>query len=132
MRLYRVKGNSMYPFLRDNDFVIVKKTTPGSLRKGNILVYLERNGQHIVHRLVKKGKGDILYLKGDGYNLLPESINRDSIVGRAIGFVRNNRYKPLNRGMELRSWFVSVLKEYAKHFLRSISGISIIDGGKLS
>ncbi|MFC1867712.1 S24/S26 family peptidase [Thermodesulfobacteriota bacterium] len=131
MRLYRVQGNSMYPFLRDNDFVVVKKTRPGSLRKGNILVYLGRNGQHIVHRLVKKEKDGIFYLKGDGYNLSPESINIDSIVGKAIGFVRDSRYEPLNRGLELSSWYVSVLKEYAKRLLRGTFGISMIDGGKL-
>ncbi|MBN2569020.1 MAG: S24/S26 family peptidase, partial [Deltaproteobacteria bacterium] len=125
-------GNSMYPVLRDNDFVVVKKTKPEFLRKGNILVYRGKNGQHIVHRLVKKERETVFYLKGDGYNLSPESTTRDSIVGKAIGFVRNNRYEPLNRGMELSSWFVSAIKEYAKHLLRRTFGISIIEGGKLS
>ncbi|HJX34806.1 MAG TPA: signal peptidase I, partial [Desulfatiglandales bacterium] len=106
MELYRVQGNSMYPLLRDNDLVVVKKISPEILRKGNIIVYRGKNGQHTVHRLVKKEKGGIFYLKGDGYNLSPESINRDSIIGKAIGLVRENRYEPLNRGMELSSWFI--------------------------
>ena len=132
MKLYRVQGNSMYPVLRDNDLVVVKKTRPESLRRGNILVYRGKNGQHIVHRLVKKDKGDVFHLKGDGYNLPPESITGDSIAGRAVGFVRNRRYAPLNRFMELSSWFVSSFKEDLKLLLRRIPGISIIDGGKLS
>lgn len=121
----------MYPMLRDNDFVVVKKTAPESLRRGNIIVYRGKDGQHIVHRLVKKEKGETFRLKGDGYNLCAESVNGDSIAGKAIGFVRNNRYEPLNRGMELSSWFVSALKEYTKRLFRRVDGMSIINGGKL-
>jgi hypothetical protein len=132
MELYRVRGNSMYPVMRDNDLVVVKKTAPESLRKGNIIVFRGKNGQHTVHRLVKKGKGGIFYLKGDGYNLSPELINRDLIIGKAIGLVRENRYKPLNRGMELSSWFISATKGYAKRFLRHRSVISLIETRRIS
>lgn len=132
MELYRVQGNSMYPVMRDNDLVVVKKTSPESLRKGNIIVYRDKNGQYTVHRLVKKGKGAIFFLKGDGYNLLPEPINRDSIIGKAIGLVRENRYKPLSRVAELSSWFISSIKGYAKRFLRHTSGIGIIEARRIS
>lgn len=109
----------MYPFLRDNDLVVVRETAPELLRKGNILVYYqEEKGEYLVHRLVKKGEGDILYLKGDGYNLSIELTQLGAIMGKAIGFVRNSRYKSLNRSEELRSWSVSVLKEYSKRFIR--------------
>jgi hypothetical protein len=109
----------MYPVLRDNDLVIVRETVPELLRKGNILVYhQEEKGEYLVHRLVKKGGGDILYLRGDGYDLASELTTIGAIMGKAIGFVRNSRYEPLNRPKELRSWSVSLLKEYAKHFIR--------------
>jgi signal peptidase I len=109
----------MYPVLRDNDLVVVRETAPELLRKGNILVYhQEEKGEYLVHRLVKKGKGDILYLRGDGYDLSVELTRIGAIMGKAIGFVRNSRYEPLNRLEELRSWSVSLLKEYSKHFIR--------------
>ena len=127
MELYRVQGNSMYPVLRDNDLVVVKKTPPELLHKGNILVYRGKDGQHVVHRLIKKDKEGIFYLKGDGYNLSSEPANRDSIVGKAIGLVRDNRYKSLNRVMELRSWFVSAVKGYAKRLVRHRSGDRLMD-----
>jgi signal peptidase I len=114
MKLCRVKGNSMRPVLRDNDLVIVRETAPEHLRKGNILVYREEDGQYVVHRLVKSSGGDLLYLRGDGYNLSAEMASRDSIVGKAVGFVRDGRYGSLGRIRELYSWSVSLFKEFAK------------------
>jgi len=119
MKLFKVTGNSMYPVLRDNDLVVVRETAPELLRKGNILVYhQEEKGEYLIHRLVKKGKGDILYLRGDGYNLSLELTRIGAIMGKAIGFVRNSRYESLNRPKELSSWSVSLFKEYAKRFIR--------------
>ena len=57
----------MHPVLRDNDLVIVRETAPEHLRKGNILVYREEDGQYVVHRLVKSSGGDLLYLRGDRF-----------------------------------------------------------------
>lgn len=115
----------MYPVLRDNDLVVVRETAPELLRKGNILVYhQEEKGEYLVHRLVKKGEGDILYLRGDGYDLSLELTRIGAIMGKAIGFVRNNRYEPLNRLEELRSWSVSLLKEHVKRFVRRVFRIS--------
>ena len=108
----------MYPLLRDNDFVIVKKAVPDSLQRGNILVYQAKNGQYVVHRLIKKGEANLLRLKGDGYNLPSELTERETIVGKAAGFFRDGRYEPLGRIRELHSWFVSLMKEYTKRFAR--------------
>jgi len=109
----------MYPVLRDNDLVVVRETAPELLRKGNILVYhMDEKGEYLIHRLIKKGEGDVLYLRGDGYNLSVELTKTGSIMGKAIGFVRNSRYEPLTRPKELRSWSVSLLKECVKHVIR--------------
>ncbi|MCX5855646.1 MAG: signal peptidase I [Deltaproteobacteria bacterium] len=118
MKLFKVTGNSMYPVLRDNDLVVVKEAAPESLRRGNIIVYRADNGQSVVHRLVKKGKGGFLHLKGDGYNLPSELAKRESVIGKAAGFVRGGRYEPLDRMKELHSWAVSLLKERTKRFVR--------------
>jgi hypothetical protein len=40
--------------------------------------------------------------------------NKDSIVGKAVGFVRDGRYASLGRIRELYSWSVSLFKEFAK------------------
>lgn len=115
----------MHPVLRDNDLVVVRETAPELLRKGNILVYhRDEKGEYLIHRLVKKGDGDILYLRGDGYNLSSELTRTGAVMGKAIGFVRDSRYEPLNRRKELRSWFVSLLKECTKHVIRRASHVT--------
>jgi len=124
MKLCRVKGNSMYPLLRDDDFVVVKEATPELLQRGNILVYQAKSGQYVVHRLIKKSGANLLHLKGDGYNLPSELTERETLVGKASGFVRDGRYEPLGRVRELHSWFVSVLKEYTKRFVRDVFRIT--------
>lgn len=108
----------MHPVLRDNDLVVVKETQPESLRMGNIVVYREGRGQYIVHRLVQKRKEKGFYLKGDGYNLPRVEADGASIVGQAVGFVRDGRYEPLRRSRELLTWSVSLLKQFVKQFTR--------------
>ena len=118
MKLCRVRGHSMHPVLRDRDFVVVREAALTSLRRGNILIYREDGGGYVVHRLIRKGKGGRLYLKGDGYGLPLEKAGEEALLGKAIGFVRNGRYVPLGRSIELYSWFVSLFKECAKRWIR--------------
>ncbi len=118
MKLFKVQGNSMHPLLRDSDYVVVQETTPASLRRGNILVYRSWNGEYVAHRLIKRGKGALFGLRGDGYALPLEWAPAEAILGKAVGFVRNRRYDALDRQTELRSWSVSLCKEYAKRLMR--------------
>jgi signal peptidase I len=124
MKLCEVKGNSMYPVLRDHDIVVVKETALDSLRMGNILVYRAANGAYIVHRFIGKGDRGILYIRGDGYNLPVEVATADSLVGRATGIVRNRRYEPLSRSKELYSWLIAALKKYLKQLIRSVCHVN--------
>ncbi len=57
-------------------------------------------------------------MKGDGYGLPPEEAGTAAMMGKAVGFVRNGRYVPFGRSEELRSWFLSSLKSFAKRWAR--------------
>jgi len=123
MKLYRVKGNSMYPLLRDNDLVCVRKTSTKSLRRGNIVVYLRKEGEYIVHRLIKKERDSVLWLRGDGHNLIIESATTENITGKVVGFFRYRRYNAISRTRELHSWFIALAKEAVKNHVGFIFGI---------
>ncbi len=110
----------MYPLLRDGDMIIVKEMAQNSFRRGNVLVYREKSGEYLVHRLVKRDKDGILYIRGDGYNLPFEKATADVVIGKAVGFIRNSEYNTLNRTKEIYSWSVSLFKEYTKQILRGI------------
>lgn len=131
MKLLRVKGNSMYPVIRDDDLVLVRETEPELLRRGNIIVYYhDERGEYLIHRLVRKGDDGILYLRGDGYNLSVELTMTSSVIGKAVGFVRQNRFNPLSRPKELLSWSASMLKEHVKLFVRSAFCVRLWGCGK--
>ena len=110
----------MYPVLRDQDLVIVRKTVPESLLRGNIVVYRSREDEYIVHRFIERGKDNVLCVRGDGYNLPIESATAETLVGKVMGFVRDRRYNPISRPRELHSWYIAVLKESIKRFSRSV------------
>ncbi|MEA1936119.1 MAG: S24/S26 family peptidase [Thermodesulfobacteriota bacterium] len=118
MRLYRVKGNSMYPFLRDDDFVIVRELPFESFRKGNLLVFEGEEGEYIIHRVVKKVYGNFVYVRGDGYNLTEELVEKSSIAGKVTEVIREGKLIRINRLKERYFWIVSRFKEYLKRFLR--------------
>ena len=99
----RIKGHSMYPTLRDGrDTVVLEKARPGSLRKGNIVLFRYYGG-HILHRIVSI-RGNTLTLQGDGAIRNRETARIDNIVGLAIAVIRTDgQTTPLDT-FRSRSW----------------------------
>ncbi len=118
MRLCKVNGNSMHPFIQDEDLLIVKKVPFEKLKRGNILVFRGENDLFVVHRLIKKQKNGLLVLRGDAYHLTKETITCDAIVGKAIGLIRNEQVIRYSRQLELYYWINARLREFAKNLLR--------------
>jgi len=118
MKLCKVDGNSMHPFIQDEDLLIVKEVPFEKIKTGNILVFGGENDLFVVHRLIEKQKNGLLVLRGDAYNLTKETITYDAIVGMAIGLVRNGKVVRYSRQLELYSWLNARLREFAKNLLR--------------
>ncbi|MBH48530.1 MAG: hypothetical protein CME71_10220 [Halobacteriovorax sp.] len=68
-----ISGNSMYPFLKNNDEVTVDQTY--TLQIGRIYVFLDEDKKLICHRLI----GEHTF-KGDN-SLLSERVEREKIIG---------------------------------------------------
>ncbi len=118
MKLCKVNGNSMHPFIQDEDLFIVKKVPFKKLKRGNILVFRGENDLFVVHRLIKKKKTGLLVLRGDAYNLTKETITYDAIVGMAVGLMRNGKMIRYSRQLELYFWINARVREFAKNLLR--------------
>jgi len=52
MQVLRISGSSMLPFFGDGSVVIVKKIEAEQLRAGMVVVYQNRFGETVAHRLV--------------------------------------------------------------------------------
>ena len=55
MQVLRIAGTSMLPFFGDGSVVIVKKIDATNLRVGMVVVYLNRFGETVAHRLISAG-----------------------------------------------------------------------------
>ena len=55
MQVLRIAGTSMLPFFGDGSVVIVKKIDAAHLREGMVVVYENRFGETVAHRLIGVG-----------------------------------------------------------------------------
>lgn len=85
-------GFSMWPFVRDGEKLIVRKTLIEDLEVGEIILY-RAQGKLVCHRLVRKIKKDdeyLLYSRGDNSLSLPELVAKDKFLGKVAGILRKN------------------------------------------
>lgn len=89
-----VKGNSMYPLIRNGrDQVTVKPVAGVSLKRGDIILFRANAGglSYVLHR-VYQTKGDFIQTVGDG-NLYADSwIARDRVCGVVVGIDKHGRH----------------------------------------
>ncbi|MBE7029041.1 MAG: hypothetical protein E7405_02190 [Ruminococcaceae bacterium] len=84
-----VTGNSMFPLFKHlRDTVTVKKTD--DYKKYDIILYLRKNGELVLHRVVKV-KDEVFYLCGDNQILIEYPIYKDQIMGKVTSFVRKGK-----------------------------------------
>ncbi|MCM8830748.1 MAG: S24 family peptidase [Candidatus Omnitrophica bacterium] len=77
--LFKLKGSSMYPLIRDESFILVKPTK--KIFFGELVVFKDRE-KIICHRLIFK-KNNFFYSKGDA-QIKIEKVKIDNILGKVI------------------------------------------------
>ncbi|WP_159730162.1 S24 family peptidase [Sphingobacterium sp. 18053] len=79
----RVKGNSMRPFIRDGDTVLLRAYQGQSLALGSNILAKDK-GKFVFHRFIGK-KNDLYILAGDGNLVLREYVGATDII--AIAYI---------------------------------------------
>jgi signal peptidase I len=64
-QVMRIEGRSMLPFFGEGSVVVIKKIDPAKLRLGMVVVYTNRFGETVAHRLVSATEGG---WTAQGYN----------------------------------------------------------------
>ncbi len=64
-QVMRIEGKSMLPFFGEGSVVVIKKIDPAKLRAGMVVVYTNRFGETVAHRLVTATKAGWI---AQGYN----------------------------------------------------------------
>jgi signal peptidase I len=90
-----IRGNSMFPFLKTGDIIILEKVPAEKLRTGDIVSFKHDHGDNvIVHRIVKNekyGSSFRLLTKGDNNLDYDFSVLENDILGRVRHIIRGQK-----------------------------------------
>ncbi len=94
--VYKVRGVSMKPLLRQNRDLIVVETPSGRLKKYDVALY-RRGKDYVLHRVIGVEK-DYYLIRGDNTYRI-ETVPDDAVIGVLTGFQRDGRqYSVTDRG----------------------------------
>ena len=83
------RGTSMLPMLRQGRDSVVLSPLPERLKKYDIPLYQRKNGQYVLHRIVKTG--EVYTCTGDNQTLLEPGITREQMIGIVTAFYRGEK-----------------------------------------
>lgn len=96
--ILRLKGNSMYPLLRnEKDVVVLGKCPAESLQPMDVVLFRYR-GKHVLHRIIRR-EGERLLIQGDGSIVAKEECTVDDVVGKVVQICR-----PSGKEIPVGSW----------------------------
>jgi len=90
----RVSGNSMWPWIRPGDTLLIVSETPGRLRVGEV-VLVWRAGAFCAHRVVgtlRKAGQLFLVTQGDAFPEPDLPVLGDEVLGRVVAIKRGRRW----------------------------------------
>lgn len=86
----KVKGNSMMPFLKNNEDSVVALKTDGRLKVGDVVFYLRLGSVVVMHRIVKL-ENDKMWLCGDAQQTPEGPLNVDRVFAKVVSVVHNGK-----------------------------------------
>ena len=96
--ILRLKGNSMFPLLRNGkDVVVLGKCPAESLQPMDVVLFRYR-GKHVLHRIILRNGNDLL-IQGDGSIVAKEQCTINDVVGKVTGICR-----PSGKILSVESW----------------------------
>jgi signal peptidase len=95
-KLLRVKvtGHSMSPFIRGGEVVVIKNLPFEEMRTGDIVLFKNRRGDLVLHRLVRKRgleRDGTIQTRGDSMPMLDEPVRDADVLGRVVSVERGGR-----------------------------------------
>lgn len=93
--IYSTKGNSMHPMIREGRNRVVIKPVTGRLKLLDIPLYKRKNGQYVLHRIIRVRKNDYV-LCGDNQYIPEYGISDDQIIGVLAAVFCNGREEPVD------------------------------------
>lgn len=104
--IFKVRGMSMFPLLRDKRDSVKLEPIKENPKKRDIILYKRDNGQFVLHRIIKV-QDDVYTLVGDNQHVKEYPIRRDQVLGVVTSIVRKGKEIDLNKSFfyKLYSFF---------------------------
>ncbi len=121
-----VTGNSMRPFIRDNDTVLLTSAAQRQLLLGDVVLAQRPDDVFVLHRILRKDPRGI-FLAGDAQGIMEGPVPRDRIFAYAFAVIHSSREVRLDRFLMRQAgilWIriaplARILVRFLKPFLRS-------------
>ena len=84
---FRIKGDSMFPLLRNNKDEVVLFPCVGDELSPMDIVLFRYKGKHLLHRIIRR-EGNRLYIQGDGSYIAKEECFIDDVIGKVQMIIR--------------------------------------------
>lgn len=100
---YLASGSSMFPLIRENDFVLVKDEPADRISKGDVILFESKNVIKVCHEVASVGKiGGRTFFFAKGYNKALnecEFVGDEGLLGKVVAVKRGRKviYFPVNR-----------------------------------
>jgi len=91
--LFKMKGNSMFPILKDGDVGMVQKCEPEKLRVGDVVVFKSRYN-YVAHRLIRiQQNGPLTFYtaRGDKNKFNDPPFTAEALAGQILQFTRGKK-----------------------------------------
>jgi signal peptidase I len=88
------EGQSMFPFIKSGDQLLVRAKDFRCLKVGDIILY-QRKKTQVCHRVIKKlrsGEVVMFYTRGDSLIGAIEIVSVDNYIGQIIGYKRGDKF----------------------------------------
>ena len=109
------RGTSMLPFLKEGRDSITLKAPPAKLKKYDIPLYQRKNGQYILHRVVRVG--ETYTCVGDNQFALEKGVEHSQIIGVCTAVQRNGKS---NKSINSPLWRVYAVIWHYTRFPRHV------------
>ena len=122
--VYKTRGASMRPMLKQNRDLVTVRPTEGRLKKYDIPLYRRRGGGYILHRIIKVTENGYI-IRGDNTFVKERNVTDNDIIGVLTQFRRKGKdHSVQSAGFKLysRVWNFIYPLRWAAYKARRLAG----------
>lgn len=122
--IYKTRGVSMRPLLKENRDLVTIRPYTGRLKKYDVPLYRKHGGGYLLHRIIEVRDNDYV-IRGDNTFVKEYGITDNRIVGVLTGFKRKKKdYSVDNTGFKIysRVWNFIYPVRFVLHKIRRFGG----------